>query len=140
MRPFALEGHFDSVIHAISASPNRCTLIVALENGTIRTWEIERPMREAERFYKVYTNSTLLRFKASFPDQRPWDCFTRNPDWAWRITQAEVEQDPYSSAEAIFGKLEEMQDKVSYSSAGNANFVYDAYRYTNAYVLPFFCV
>lgn len=108
----ALEGHFDPEITSMSIKPDGCTLAFALRNGGICFWDIRRALQIAKT---LFTDSALFSRKASSRGNWSWlKIFTNE----WKTVKERVEDDPYSSAEAIFSKLKIIGNNNSRTKSG----------------------
>ena len=108
----ALEGHFDPEITSMSVKPDGHTLAFALRNGTIYFWDIQRALQMAK---PLYTDSALFSRKASPRENWLWLNIFSNE---WNVVKERIEDDPYSSAEAIFSKLKAIGNDTSRSKNG----------------------
>ena len=106
-------------IWSMSVSPHRWVLALGLRNGSICTWNIHRAMHVMEA---LCIDSALVKYKASLPERQPWEVILSTD---WKTSEGTVEEDPYSSVEALFSKLEAMRGSDSQPRAGKSHSEFD---------------
>ena len=104
-----LDGHSGPIL-SVSVSPDNQTLVSGSQDGTIRVWDIRKVMQSMETHW---TNSALLKFKASFLGQQ-----RSFMQIIWDRQIATLEDDPYGSADVIFSKLKAMVSDDAQTDSG----------------------